>query len=248
MPMKRIFSLAAFFIIFSFYGFAQEITNVIYVDANNNITENIKEMQFFIIIKKLKNGSYERLNYGNHTALQSVQTYSDSSLTVLEGKNLKYDTEGKLTVLGNYNNNQKNKTWYYYNDTFKVIKKEIYQGGLLTETIDPDTVKTQEKIKYSDEKQAEFKGGSKSFIKYLTSKMNANVALNSVKGGKVLVAFTINKDGDALDFYMRKSVEFVLDEEALRVLYKMPKWIPSFQNGEHINAYRVQPITFVKVE
>src|SRR4051812_29086929 len=103
---KILFSISL--LLFSFCVSAQEITNIVYVDANNKITENIKEMKSFIVIKKLPDGSYERLNYGSHTPLQSVQTYSDSTLSVLEGRNLVYDINGRLELLGYYSNNKKN--------------------------------------------------------------------------------------------------------------------------------------------
>ena len=242
--MKKIFQTIICLLILS-HVFAQELTNIVYVDANNKITENVKDMRSFIVIKRLPTGSFERLNYGSHTPLQSVQTYSDSTLLVLQGKNLVYNSEGRLTVMGNYTNNKKEDTWYYYNDTFKVVKKEFYHEGILTGTEDPDTIKLSDTTKYKDEREAKYTGGEKAWRNYLFSTLDPNVAINSISGGKVLVAFTISKLGYAVDFYLRKSVEFVLDEEALRVLYKMPKWEPAFQNGRNVNAYRVQPITFV---
>ena len=45
-----------------------------------------------------------------------------------------------------------------------------------------------------------------------------------------------------------KSVEFVLDEEAIRVIEKSPLWQPAIQHGKQVNAYRIQPIGFVKEE
>jgi protein TonB len=36
-----------------------------------------------------------------------------------------------------------------------------------------------------------------------------------------------------------------MEEEAIRVIKKGPKWIPGMQNGYLINAYRKQLFTFV---
>jgi protein TonB len=41
-------------------------------------------------------------------------------------------------------------------------------------------------------------------------------------------------------------VEFVLDDEAMRVIEQSPLWQPAFQDGKNVNAYRVQPFTFIK--
>ncbi|MEO6669612.1 MAG: energy transducer TonB [Ferruginibacter sp.] len=243
--MKKIFQTIICILLLSNIS-AQEIVNIVYVDSSNKITEDIKQMRFFILIKKIPGGGFERLNYKLHAPLQSVQTYSDSSLTVLEGRNLIYDSNGNLILLGYYSNNKRAKSWYHYNDTFKVIREDIYEDGALVQTIDPDTVKkNKDSTKYADEKEAMYKGGEKAWRKYLTQKLDPNVSVNSVAGGKILVAFMINKNGKGSDFFLRKSVEYVLDEESLRVLYEMPDWEPAFQNGKNVNAYRVQPITFV---
>jgi hypothetical protein len=45
---------------------------------------------------------------------------------------------------------------------------------------------------------------------------------------------------------LRKSVEFVLDEEGMRIIEKAPLWEPAMKDGVKLNAYRIQPITFVK--
>jgi len=36
-----------------------------------------------------------------------------------------------------------------------------------------------------------------------------------------------------------------MEEEAMRIIKKGPRWIPARQNGYLVNAYRKQPITFV---
>ena len=35
-----------------------------------------------------------------------------------------------------------------------------------------------------------------------------------------------------------------MEEEAVKVIKKGPKWTPALQNGRNVNAYRRQPITF----
>lgn len=225
---------------------AQVITNIVYV-GEKGITENIKEANAFIMIKSMGAGRFERSDYKIHGPLQSVQTYSDSTLTILDGNNLTYSPEGKLGIAGYYTNNKRDREWYYYNDTFKVIRKDVYKDGNLVETIIDDTTRHRDTL-VSGEKEATFPGGRPAWFNYLTSTLNPNVAISSVKGGSVLVRFVINKEGQVADIYLRKSVEFVLDEEALRVIHKMPKWEPAVQNGRNVNAYRVQPITFVKSE
>jgi protein TonB len=35
-----------------------------------------------------------------------------------------------------------------------------------------------------------------------------------------------------------------MEEEAMRVIKRGPKWNPAIQNGRQVKAYRKQPITF----
>ena len=68
----------------------------------------------------------------------------------------------------------------------------------------------------------------------------------SVKGGQIRVAFRIDTAGKLQDIHLRKSVEFILDEEGIGVMAKMPDWIPAEKDGIKRDAYRIQPVTFVK--
>ena len=244
--MKRVFIL--FFCFFKCaISPAQEIVNLVLVGANG-VTENIKEANSFIVVKKYPN-SFQRLDYKISEPLQKMRNYSDVNLTILEGKYLEYGADGTITKSGYYQNNFKEKDWHYYNDTGKVILTEKFEKGLLIETINPDTVKKDEKK--SDtftkvESEATFEKGDKDWKKYLVKNLNGDVGNKSVKGGKVVVQFVVNTSGKCVDVFMQKSVEFVLDEEAIRIIENSPLWQPAFQDGRKVNAYRRQPITFAK--
>jgi ATP-dependent DNA helicase DinG len=42
--------------------------------------------------------------------------------------------------------------------------------------------------------------------------------------------------------------QFGMEEEAIKIIKRGPKWTPALQNGRNVNAYRRQPITFVVEE
>lgn len=217
--------------------------------GENGITEDIKKANAFILIKRYPNG-FQRLDYKFSAPLQMLRTYADSTLKVLEGNYYEYDENGAITVSGFYHNNLKENDWYYYNDTAKVIREEKYEAGVLVKTINPDTIKDKEKdddmaIK-NVEKEAVFGKKESDWNKYLSKNINGDVSEKSVNGGNVVVMFVVNKAGKCVDVHLEKSVEFVLDEEALRVIEKSPLWEPAIQKGRKVNAYRRQPVTFVK--
>jgi hypothetical protein len=228
-------------------SFAQKIVNVVMV-GKNGITENVKEANAFVIVKKFDD-HFQRLDYKMNAPLVKERNYTDSTLTILQGKYFEYDIKGQLSLIGEYENNLKEKTWNIYNDTGKVILQYKYVKDVLMETIDPDTLKVAE-IKTDSidktEKEASFGKRENDWMKYLLKNLNANVALNSVKGGEVRVMYVIDTIGKCTNVMLRKSVEFVLDEEAKRIIYSSPLWKPAYQKGRTVKAYRIQPITFVK--
>lgn len=241
--MKKLSFLIVCFL-FAFTVSAQEIINLVMV-GNNGATENIKEAHSFIAVKKYPNG-FQRLDYKFKQPLQKLRTYSDSTMTVLEGPYYEYALMGWLYKSGHYLNNMKAGDWRTYNDTGKVVLIEKYEQGVLIKTEDPDTIKKEKPAENKDDQEARFKKGNKDWMYYLTRNLDGNLAAKSFNGGIVKVAFRINTEGKAVDVFLRRSVEFILDEEALRVIEKSPLWNPAVQNGKQVNAYRIQPITFVK--
>lgn len=243
--MKLLFTLL--FIGFLNSCFSQEIVNLVMV-SKDRVTENVKEADAFIIVKKIGN-YFQRLDYKMHAPLVKERNYTDSTLTILQGKYHEYDDNGILNLTGEYENNFKENTWNIYNDTGKVVLQKKYLHDLLIETVNPDTVKMEKPNQDSlvkDEKEASFGKDKKDWMKYLVKNLKADVGENSINGGQVRVMYIVDTFGRCKEITLRKSVEFVLDEEAKRIIYNSPLWNPAYQKGRKVKAYRVQPITFVK--
>jgi protein TonB len=62
--------------------------------------------------------------------------------------------------------------------------------------------------------------------------------------GRVIVKFVVNEDGRISDCEIVKRVDKDCDEEALRVVKKMPRWKPGIQNGKAVRVYLTLPIVF----
>jgi protein TonB len=76
---------------------------------------------------------------------------------------------------------------------------------------------------------------------------NGNVATdNNAPEGTytVMVQFVVDKEGVPSDVRALTNFGYGMEEEAIRVIRKGPKWIPAIQNGRQVKAYRRQPITF----
>ena len=75
-------------------------------------------------------------------------------------------------------------------------------------------------------------------IKFPKSKENEDVKV------RVVTTFTVEKDGSITDAKIVRSQGKAFDNEALRVINGMPKWIPGTQNGKAVRVKYTLPITF----
>jgi TonB family protein len=62
--------------------------------------------------------------------------------------------------------------------------------------------------------------------------------------GRVICQYVVEKDGSISSVQVVRSVHPLLDAEACRVLYSMPKWIPGKQRGEIVRVKYTLPVTF----
>lgn len=62
--------------------------------------------------------------------------------------------------------------------------------------------------------------------------------------GRVYVAFIVEKDGCVTHAEVMRGISEECDEEALRLIRSMPKWIPAEQNGKVVAARVRLPIHF----
>lgn len=111
------------------------------------------------------------------------------------------------------------------------------------EGIIPDPEKTYESF---DIAQApEFPGGEEALMQYLTANVHYPApALNNNIQGKVTIGFVVNKDGQIEDVRVLRGLGYGCDEEAMRVISKMPNWKPGKNNGRPVNVYFNVPLVF----
>ena len=98
------------------------------------------------------------------------------------------------------------------------------------------------------EQEAEFPGGISELSRYLQRTMEGfSAGENGAAPGKyqVIVRFIVSKDGSISDVQALTNFGYGLEELAVKSIKEGPKWIPALQNGQHVNAYRSQPVTFV---
>jgi len=95
------------------------------------------------------------------------------------------------------------------------------------------------------EKMPEPVGGFEAMYKFLQNNLIYPAEAKEKKiEGKVFVEFIIEKDGSVTHVKILKSVDPELDEEAVRIVKMMPKWIPGEQMGKPIRTCYQIPIRF----
>ena len=91
----------------------------------------------------------------------------------------------------------------------------------------------------------QFPGGEAELHKYIISELQYPLeARINKESGEVLVAFSVGMDGYISGVRVVRSVSESLDAEALRVVSKMPVWIPGKKNGRTVRAEMSIPIKF----
>ena len=103
----------------------------------------------------------------------------------------------------------------------------------------------QSEVFLAVEEQPMFPGGMEAMMKFLQEniKYPAQAQSNGVQG-RVIVQFVVNKDGSVSNDTVVRSVDPLLDAEALRVVRAMPNWIPGKQKGEPVRVRFTLPVTF----
>ncbi|WP_141764577.1 energy transducer TonB, partial [Hymenobacter glacialis] len=70
------------------------------------------------------------------------------------------------------------------------------------------------------------------------------LALRNQVEGRIFVSFTVNAEGAVSDVKVVKGLGSGLDEETMRAVKTLPKFIPGKQNGRAVSVSFTVPITF----
>lgn len=95
------------------------------------------------------------------------------------------------------------------------------------------------------EQQAEFPGGLQQMYKFLGENIiYPAAAVKANATGTVFLSFIVDTQGSIRNIEVLKGLGFGLDEEAIRVVSKFPRWKPARQSGQTVNVKYNLPINF----
>ena len=102
-----------------------------------------------------------------------------------------------------------------------------------------------EKVFDMVEQMPQFPGGQTEMMQFISKNMKyPTIAQENGTQGQVIAQFVIQADGTLSDLKIVKSVDPLLDAEAMRVIKEMPKWQPGKQRGIAVATRVTVPIRF----
>ena len=129
-------------------------------------------------------------------------------------------------------------------ETTLAVKSTTKTGKITAESSGPKKVFTGKVYDLVDEMPS-FPGGPAELMKWLSSHVQyPAIAIDICIQGTVIVAFIVEPDGSVSNAKLMRSVDPCIDQEALRVVRQMPKWIPGKQNGAAVRVKYNVPVIF----
>ena len=138
------------------------------------------------------------------------------------------------------------------------IKYESYKGLMdatilnvrrIPRTIEglvgPDKSASNPTIQFVQQKPSFNGGDANEFSKWVNAHLNyPKIAKENGVRGRVIVAFTVKKDGSVSNVRVIHGVDESLDQEAVRVISSSPKWKPGRNRGEPVDVTYTFPVIF----
>jgi TonB family protein len=115
-------------------------------------------------------------------------------------------------------------------------------GGAMQKT---ETDEETRAVFISVQQMPSFPGGDVARIKYLAKNLRypARAAEDDIQG-TVYVSFVVKTDGRITNVKLLRGIGGGCDEEALRVVLKMPQWKPGYLNGKKVDVLYHMPVHF----
>lgn len=104
-------------------------------------------------------------------------------------------------------------------------------------------IQPKEPLMFAD-KMPEFVGGTDSLYHYLKNTNYPKELYESGISGKVYARFVVELDGSLSNITIMRSIGQAFDDEVIRVIENMPKWVPGEHQGRKERVYVILPFHF----
>lgn len=237
------------FSIFNLLSYSQDKNKFYALDAS--LQETVLDSSVYLLwVHEIEDSNWQFDYYRTWGPLVKSQTFADREGSVLNGRTSIYNTYGNLDSTGIFSYNKKNGPFIKYislsKDSILESKHYDYKNDSLIKMVNEmDNLKKQapgdtsvwvsRDTPIKDSSWAEFLSVN---IKYPERARSKNIQ------GAVYISFHVNVKGDVNHAYIKKSAEYSLDQEALRLIKDSGKWYPDVINGIQIQSEKTKPVNF----
>lgn len=177
---------------------------------------------------------------GNH--LRGRSTYPDTLFENPIGLQTRYFKNGRIEDSIFYEEGKLKFLYHFYPN--KQLAYHYEPGNKIAEGYDENGKKIKN---YTYEREAEFKGGSKEWLKYLQKNTSKDITVKGKGVGEaaVEVKFIIDEEGNVTNPKIFKSSGYKqVDSDAIRVISESPAWRNAIQYNTPVKALRIQPFKY----
>jgi TonB family protein len=156
-----------------------------------------------------------------------------------------YNPDGTIHSDALYKANKLDGQHTFYFPNMKVKRTDIYKEGefISGKCYTPTGAETPY---YPYIQNPEFTGGEEKLRAYMrTNLAYPKKAIREDISGIVKVKFTVTTAGEITDVRLENTIHPLLDNEALRLVQKMPRWKPGLLDNEVANVSLSLPVAFV---
>jgi protein TonB len=118
-------------------------------------------------------------------------------------------------------------------------------GDATKDSVKSSSPVIDKKFPVTPEVLPQFPGGRNELLRFLKRNLNTPRDMEQGEEIAVKIKFVVSYNGDLMGFTVVETGGELFDSEVIRVLKKMPKWIPGKANGENVSAYFVIPVKFM---
>lgn len=245
---------------------SQDIRDTIFYDKLYN--EATRGNHYYMQVKTMTDDGFILRTYYANSQLKTEETYKGKDTPLIEGPTITYSEDGKIKQINNFSKGAyegEQKRYYdsgalYYVENYMDQKQHgerivYYEDGSLKrkESFENDklvygncySMDGKDTTYFPFYEFPEFNGGENQRIRYLVDNIKyPRKARRMNISGMVYLTFLVRVDGEVTDVEVLRGVHPLLDEEAIRVVKKMPPWKPGKQDGKPMNTRFNMPIKF----
>jgi hypothetical protein len=231
----------------SLFVFSQNKPIIKYYDSLWSPTS--KESAFYYTEFIKQDTVYNCFSYWVKTKkLNCKSIYADTLFTRPRGLQLRYYENGQVQDSSYFYENGEIKNTYHYYQSGKLWAHYSYDNRTRKENTEGFDEQGNQIKDFVYMKEAEFPGGKDAWITFLTQNLKINTPIkNHAPVGiyQVIITFIVDKNGRVSNIKSETNFGYGMEDEAIRVIRKSPRWNPLILLGKIRNVYRRQPVTFV---